>query len=221
MQTSELISSLNLDAFFNINTLANQYTQIDMDWWKVYNWRKILGALIPTMSVNLTACWCKKLTIILKILKSENLNNSEHVCTRQINITAIFFFFDFLLDRGPFCGATGTLCFGLGMTLPMSFKVRMDQSLPMFFCHLHAMIPKVISGCPDRASNPDRSPQRRTRYHGTNSQGLVISIAIKLDKTLNFCPYISKHDKLEHPNIGIFVRTYQFGCTDSIGWYRV
>ena len=28
----------------------------------------------------------------------------------------------FLLDRGPVCGATGTLCFGLGMILPTSFK---------------------------------------------------------------------------------------------------
>ena len=28
---------------------------------------------------------------------------------------------------------------------------------------------------------------------------------------------MSKHDKFEHPSIGIFVRTYQFGCTDSTG----
>ena len=26
-------------------------------------------------------------------------------------------------------------------------------------CHLHAMIPRVISGCQDRASDPDRSPR--------------------------------------------------------------
>ena len=32
------------------------------------------------------------------------------------------------LDRGAFCGATGTLCFGLRMILPMSFKVRVDPS---------------------------------------------------------------------------------------------
>ena len=34
------------------------------------------------------------------------------------------FFFKFLLGRGPFCGATGTLCFRLRMTLHMGFKAR-------------------------------------------------------------------------------------------------
>ena len=70
-------------------------------------------------------------------------------------------FLKFLLDRGSFCGATGTLCFGLQMTLLPMGKVRVDQSLPVLFCHLHAMIPRVISGCQDRAPNLDRSPRRR------------------------------------------------------------
>ena len=40
----------------------------------------------------------------------------------------------FLLDRGPFHGVTGNLCFRLGMTLlPIGFKVRVDSSLPALF----------------------------------------------------------------------------------------
>ena len=38
-------------------------------------------------------------------------------------------FLKFLLDRGSFCGATGTLCFGLQMTLLPMGKVIMDPSL--------------------------------------------------------------------------------------------
>ena len=52
--------------------------------------------------------------------------------------------YSFLLDLGPFCGATDTLCLGLRMTLPMSFKVRVDQLSPVLFCHLPAMFPRVI-----------------------------------------------------------------------------
>ena len=33
------------------------------------------------------------------------------------------------------------------MTLPMSFKVRVDQSSPVLFCCLCAMIPRVTFGC--------------------------------------------------------------------------
>ena len=35
----------------------------------------------------------------------------------------------FLLDQDPFCGATGTLCFELWTTLPMSFKARLRSFL--------------------------------------------------------------------------------------------
>ena len=45
-------------------------------------------------------------------------------------------------------------------------------------------------------------------------QRFVISIVIKLGKTLNKCLNFCKHDKFVHPNIGIFIRTHQFGCTD-------
>ena len=41
--------------------------------------------------------------------------------------------------------------------LPMGFKVRVDSSLPKLFCRLCAIIPRVISGCQERASNPERS----------------------------------------------------------------
>ena len=80
----------------------------------------------------------------------------------------MFFFSKFLLNRGPFCGETGTLCFGLRITLPMSFKVRVDQSLPMLFCRLPLMMARIITGCRDRALNPDHSPRRGARYHCTS-----------------------------------------------------
>ena len=59
-----------------------------------------------------------------------------------------FFFFKFLLDRGPFCGLTGTLCFGLRMTLSMSFKVRVDWSSPAHLLLLTCNDPQssLVSG---------------------------------------------------------------------------
>ena len=41
----------------------------------------------------------------------------------------------FLLDRGPYGGVTGTLCFGLRMTLSLSFKV--DRRLRSFVACNH------------------------------------------------------------------------------------
>ena len=38
-----------------------------------------------------------------------------------------------LLDRGPFGGVTGTLCFGIQMTLLMDFKARVASSSPALF----------------------------------------------------------------------------------------
>ena len=51
-----------------------------------------------------------------------------------------------LLDRGPFCETTRTLCCELRMILSMSFKVG-GFIAPTLFCHLHTRIPRVISGC--------------------------------------------------------------------------
>ena len=65
----------------------------------------------------------------------------------------IFYYFKFLLDQGPFCVDTGTLCLRLRMTLPMGFKVRVDSSLHMLFCCLCITIPRIISGCQDQVSN--------------------------------------------------------------------
>ena len=42
----------------------------------------------------------------------------------------LFFFKIFCGDKSPFCGATGTLCFGLQLTLPMGLKARVDPLLP-------------------------------------------------------------------------------------------
>ena len=40
-----------------------------------------------------------------------------------------------------------------------------SQGGSVLFCHLCTMIPRVISGCWDQASNLDRSPVRQTQYH--------------------------------------------------------
>ena len=72
-----------------------------------------------------------QICIISKALYKHSLNWKIY---RQGNyLTVITFFLKFLLDRGPFCGATGTICFGLRMTLRMSFTVRVDQSSPALF----------------------------------------------------------------------------------------
>ena len=45
--------------------------------------------------------------------------------------TFFFFFFNFFCgDRSSFCGAAGTLCFGLSLTLPMDLKARVDTPSP-------------------------------------------------------------------------------------------
>ena len=69
----------------------------------------------------------------------------------------VAFFKKFLLNRGPFCRATGTLCFGPWI-LPLSFKARVDPLSPALFCYVCTTIPWAISGCPERVSNPDRPP---------------------------------------------------------------
>ena len=62
----------------------------------------------------------------------------------------------FLFDRGPFCGATGTLCFRRQMTLPMGFKAYVDLSSHVLFCGLCTMIPRAISGCRGPGFEPGR-----------------------------------------------------------------
>ena len=50
------------------------------------------------------------------------------------------------------------------------------------------------------------------------SRRLVISVVIKLRKTLNWSPNVCKHDKFVHFNVDFFFNVpNQFGCTDSIG----
>ena len=50
--------------------------------------------------------------------RSMSLNLKENVRVY------VFVFFKFLLDQGPFCGATDCPYFRLVMTLPMGFKAR-------------------------------------------------------------------------------------------------
>ena len=47
----------------------------------------------------------------------------------------LFFFQFFGGDKSPFCGAIGTLCYGLKLTLPKGFKARVDlSSSALCFC---------------------------------------------------------------------------------------
>ena len=52
----------------------------------IIDW-KCLGVLIPYNASEFQYMLIQKLTIILKILKSENLYNSEHMCIQQLNKT--------------------------------------------------------------------------------------------------------------------------------------
>ena len=49
-------------------------------------------------------------------------------------------------DKSPFCGATGSVCFGLQLTLSMGFNARLDAPSPAFFSCLHTMILKSYQG---------------------------------------------------------------------------
>ena len=66
------------------------------------------------------------------------LNNSLNLRTFIHNILMWAIFFYFCGDKSPFCGATGTLCFGLQLTLPMGFKARVDPSSPVLCYRLLA-----------------------------------------------------------------------------------
>ena len=48
------------------------------------------------------------------------------------------------------CGATGTLCFGLQLTLPMGFKARVDALLPVLSVAYTQWILRVNSDFPNQ-----------------------------------------------------------------------
>ena len=50
------------------------------------------------------------------------------------------FFFNFCGDKSPFCGATGALCFGLRLILPVGFKARVNPSSTVLCSRLCVMI---------------------------------------------------------------------------------
>ena len=49
----------------------------------------------------------------------------------------VFFFFNFCGDKSPFCGATGTLCFGLGLTPPWVLKSGWMHYCLSSLLHVH------------------------------------------------------------------------------------
>ena len=85
-------------------------------------------------------------------------------------------FFFFCGYKSPFCGATGALCFGLWLTLPVGFKARVDPSSPTLYSHLCVMIlrvrvllewpPNVTSGITGRGRirTQDLTAQNPTLY---------------------------------------------------------
>ena len=71
----------------------------------------------------------------------------------QVSIMKFFCFFKkFLLDQGPFCGATDCPYFGLCVTLPMGFKARGGSLACTLIC-LHAVNLRVTSGATPAFSN--------------------------------------------------------------------
>ena len=109
-----------------------------------------------------------------------------------------FFYFKFLLDRGPFYRTAGTLCFGLRMTLlPMGFIARMDSPLPTLFCSLHAMVPGAISGFRDLAS---LLPLRGEQYCCSSParQCLALSIFNKHKYYSDLLIHVNILPKLKH-----------------------
>ena len=61
----------------------------------------------------------------------------------RLNITC---FFAAINQHSVRPGATGILCFGHRMTIPMDFKAKVDTQLTELFVHMHViMIPRVIS----------------------------------------------------------------------------
>ena len=81
------------------------------------NMKQILIEMLNPIAVNVKFCFYSNLFRTLKF---------EFIILWKF--TMYFIFYNFLLDLGPFCGTTGTLCFRLWMTLPMSIKLRVDPS---------------------------------------------------------------------------------------------
>ena len=52
------------------------------------------------------------------------------------------FFQFFAVAMSPLCGATGTPCFRLWLTLAMGFKVRVDVPSPAIVSHMRVMDPQ-------------------------------------------------------------------------------
>ena len=57
-----------------------------------------------------------------------------------------------------FCGATGTLCFGLRLTPPMSFKAKVDAPFPTLYVFLCVMDPRCQLWFPKKRPGPNFSP---------------------------------------------------------------
>ena len=67
--------------------------------------------------------------------------------TEQWFFLLLLFLKIFCDNKSPFCGATGTLCFGLRMTLPTGFKTKVDPSsatLCSCLCIMTLLIPRPV-----------------------------------------------------------------------------
>ena len=63
--------------------------------------------------------------------------------TLVIELNFIFnFFFFFCGDKSPFCGTTGTLCFGLRLTLPHGFQSQDGSIIPCTLLSLVSIDPQ-------------------------------------------------------------------------------
>ena len=74
----------------------------------------------------------KLLHLLYRVLLHCSTSATIYTFTSQLNPpeNSLDFFVFFCGDKSPFCGATGALCFGLRLTLPMGFKARVDAPSP-------------------------------------------------------------------------------------------
>ena len=64
------------------------------------------------------------LTANTKVGNNEWIIESSHV--KGFLVKSFPLFFIFCGDKSSFCGPTGTLCFGLRLTLPVGFKLKLN-----------------------------------------------------------------------------------------------
>ena len=89
--------------------------------------------------------------------------SNKIICYNREDTLILYYFeglsvFLFCGDKSAFCGATGTLCFGLRLTLPMGFKAQGGCTITCSICCLCIMDSQSQLWIPRPGPGPNFTP---------------------------------------------------------------